>query len=108
MIEWAIRKKESPNAVVERFGYFFPTTRALGLRYDWDANTLAAGMTILERLSLMIAEGAFLATDNADDCKFCDYQSVCRDVPGVTSQSRTFLDGPGFPSLQHLRQLRNG
>jgi ATP-dependent helicase/nuclease subunit B len=108
MIEAAIRKKLNPKAVVERFGYFFPTTRALGLRYDWDAKTLATGMTILEHLCLLIADGAFLATNTADDCKFCDYQSICRDVHGVTRQSKTFLNGPEFPPLQHLRELRNG
>jgi len=108
MIEAAIRKKLNPNAVVERFGYFFPTIRALGLRYDWNANTLATGMMILERLCLMIADGAFLATNDVNDCKFCDYRSVCRDVHGVTWQSKSFLNGPDFPPLQHLRELRNG
>jgi ATP-dependent helicase/nuclease subunit B len=108
MIEAALRKKLNQSAVVERFGYFFPTIRALGLRYDWDANTLATGMTMLERLCLMLAEGAFLATNDADDCKFCDYQAICRDVHGVTRQSKTFLDGPDFPPLRHLRELRNG
>jgi ATP-dependent helicase/nuclease subunit B len=108
MIEAVIRKQLTPKGVVERFGYFFPTTRALGLRYDWDANTLATGMAILERLCLMIADGAFLATNDANDCKFCDYQPVCRDVDDVTWTSKSFLNGPGFPELQHLRNLRNG
>jgi len=108
MMETAIRKKLAPKAVIERFGYFFPTIRALGLRYEWDAKTLATGLTILERLCLTLADGAFLATNNQDDCKFCDYQSVCRDTHGVTWQSKTFLDGTDFPPLHHLRELRNG
>jgi hypothetical protein len=65
-------------------------------------------MKILERLCSMIADGAFLATNDVNDCKFCDYQSVCRYVHAVTQQSRTFLDGSDFPELQHLRELRNG
>lgn len=108
MMDTAIRRKLDAKAVIERFGYFFPTIRALGLRYEWDAKTLAAGMTILERLCLMLGAGAFLATNNHEDCKFCDYQDVCRDTQGVTCQSKMFLDGTEFPPLQHLRELRNG
>ena len=109
MMETALREKVDPKAVVEQFGYFFPSIRAHGLRVAWDAKTLSAGMGILESLCSFIAEGAFPATDDREDCRYCDYQSVCRDKSsGVTNQSKTLLDQGGSDSLRHFQELRRG
>jgi RecB family exonuclease len=108
LIETALRSKIDPAAVVERFGYFFPGVRAHGLRVDWDARTLSSGLAILDRLCAGIAEGAFVATNNKDDCRFCDYASVCRDVDSVTSHSHQLLKRDDLPTLRHFRELRRG
>jgi ATP-dependent helicase/nuclease subunit B len=108
MIEAALRKNLDPKAIVERFGYFFPSIRAHGRRVDWDANTLADGVTILEGLCGSVEDGAFVATDDKDDCRYCDYASICRDVNQVTSQSKELLDRNDLVPLKHFRELRRG
>ena len=108
MIETALRKNLDPKAIVERFGYFFPSIRAHGRRVDWDADTLASGMTILERLCASVEDGAFVATNDKDDCRYCDYASICRDVNRVTSQSKGLLDRDDLVPLTHFRELRRG
>ena len=108
MIEAALRKNLDPKAIVERFGYFFPSIRAHGLRVDWDADTLANGTTILERLCTSVEDGAFVATNDKDDCRYCDYASICRDVNRVTSQSKGLLDRDDLVPLRHFRELRRG
>ena len=108
MIETALRKNLDPKAIVDRFGYFFPSIRAHGLRVDWDADTLAVGLGIVERLCASIEEGTFAATDNKDDCRYCDYASICRDVNRVTSQSKGLLDRDDLVPLRHFRELRRG
>lgn len=106
MVETALRKEVDAQAVVERFGYFFPTIRANGLRVDWDADTLAAGLGVVERICASIENGAFLATDNKEDCQWCDYRPICGDVNQVVAQSKALLDQGDLVSLRPLRELR--
>lgn len=108
MIETAVRAKLNPEAIVERFGYFFPSIRAHGLRIDWDAQTLSAGLEMLERICGAVEAGAFLATDDSNDCRYCDYASICRNVDRVTSHSKTLLDRDDLVPLKHFRELRRG
>jgi hypothetical protein len=106
MIESALRHGLDPDAVVERFGYFFPSIRARGLRVDWQADTLEEGMLVLQRLCGGIAAGAFLATDDKQDCRFCDYRSIC-DVDRVTRHSKQLLDRDDLLEREELLPLEN-
>ena len=106
MIEAAIRDKLDREAVVEQFGYFFPSIRAHGRRVDWDADTLAGGLDTLEHVCAAIENGAFLATDDVDDCHWCDFRSICRDVHRVTAQSKQLLEREDLVPLRSFRELR--
>jgi ATP-dependent helicase/nuclease subunit B len=108
MIETAVRAKLDPKAIVERFGYFFPSIRAHGLRIDWDAETLSAGLDVVQRICASVEAGAFLATDDSDDCRYCDYASICHNIEQVTGHSKTLLDRDDLVPLKHLRELRRG
>lgn len=108
MIESALRAKHDPQAAVEGFGYFFPSVRTFGLRVQWDATALAGGASILTKLCSLIREGAFLATNKADDCRFCDYTSICGDGQRLASQSQELLERTDLVSLGHFRELRCG
>jgi RecB family exonuclease len=108
MIEAALREMIDPQAVVERFGYFFPGIRAHGHRVAWTADLLAPGLAMLERLGSLIAAGAFHATDHKDDCRWCDYQEVCGDYEGAAAHTRVLLERGDLPVLAHFRELRNG
>jgi ATP-dependent helicase/nuclease subunit B len=108
MIESALREKLDPEAIVERFGYFFPGVRAHGLRIDWEVDKLAAGMTTVERLCSLVADGTYPATDNVDDCRYCDYATICGDVQRVTAQSKEMLERDDLVRLRRFRELRRG
>jgi ATP-dependent helicase/nuclease subunit B len=108
MIESALRDKLDPSAVVAQFGYFFPSIRARGLRVHWKALELAAGLRVVERLCDAIRDGAFPATNKVEDCKFCDYSSICRDVNRVTTRSEELLARDDLIPLRHFRELRCG
>ncbi len=69
------------------FGYFFPNSKTQGKRIEWTATALKQGDEILQDLCLMIQRGAFPATTNPDDCKFCDYTNVCQDARLVAIDS---------------------
>jgi ATP-dependent helicase/nuclease subunit B len=106
MIETALRKHVDSQAVVERFGYFFPGARAHGSRISWDADRLAAGWSLIEGLCTLLADGAYPATNNADDCQWCDYRAVCRDVNCVTAASKRLLERDDLVQLRPYRELR--
>jgi hypothetical protein len=63
-------------------------------------------MTIVERLCSSIADGVFPATDQSDDCRYCDYATICGDLDQVTAHSKGLLDRPDIVPLVHLRGLR--
>jgi ATP-dependent helicase/DNAse subunit B len=65
---------------VEESAYYFPTVKGLGERYvrKQDTTVRTNGMDILERLIDVLANGSFTMTDDPEDCKFCDYKTVCR------------------------------
>ena len=107
MIELAIRHALDPKAHVGQFGYFFPSIRAHGLRVDWNADELSGGVEILEQICESVEAGAFVATDQVDDCRFCDYASICRNVNQVTSHSKYLLDRDDLVPLKHFRGLRH-
>ncbi|HEV3003017.1 MAG TPA: PD-(D/E)XK nuclease family protein, partial [Pirellulales bacterium] len=108
MIETVLREKVDPQAMVEQFGYFFPGHRAHGLRMAWNADQLQPGLATLERLGSLVAEGAFSATDDVGDCRYCDYKPICRDIQRVTSQSKNLLEQIDLVPLRHFRGLRRG
>ncbi len=107
MIERALRAQLTQDAVVESFGYFFPSTRTLGQRLSWTNADLQAGNTIVQRLCALIAAGSYLATDEADDCRFCDYVQICRDPRGVAECSQQLLASTELESLCGFREVRH-
>jgi hypothetical protein len=106
MVQAALRSRVDPDVVVQSFGYFFPSIRALGRRIEWTADELQTGIGVLERLCAAIQSGAFLATDSADDCRWCDYASICGDVKRVTSMSADLANRNELVELRMVRELR--
>jgi hypothetical protein len=73
---------------VVQFGYYFPTEKGRGERIVFTPEQLADAPALLARLRGLIARGEFHATETTDDCGFCDFRSICRDVAAVTEQSQ--------------------
>ncbi len=92
---------------VEQFGFFFPSDKEKGERIPFRLNDLAAGNVILQHLASIVANGAFLATnDNEMDCGLCDFRSICRDTASVAGHSETKMAKSGNNKLQPIRGLR--
>jgi ATP-dependent helicase/nuclease subunit B len=102
-----LRKRVSPTAEVSHFGYFFPGQGARGLRLVHWKHQLEHARDVIEKLCLIASTGAFLATDNAkDDCTYCDYNTICRDVEATAAAARRKLENPANEILEPVRQLR--
>lgn len=108
MVTHRLRAVVDPNADVSHFGFFFPGVKARGERITWTRQGLAPGREILERLVQIVRTGAFLATNDADDCSYCDYQSVCGNVDSVVAASQAKLVNLENRLLTPMRELRHG
>ncbi len=80
---------------VTSFGYFFPSAKAEGRRIEWTYGELRTGDAVLRRIFDLIQRGVFIATDNAQDCTYCNYRSVCNDFEWVTRQAKAKATDPG-------------
>lgn len=96
------------QSAVKSFGFFFPGRRGAGRRISWSREQLEPGSVLLSQLCEAIRKGAFLATNNSDDCKYCEYQAICGDVDEVALASHRKLENPSNQDLIPFKQLRCG
>ncbi len=106
MVNHRLRTVVGANARAVRFGFFFPNPQQRGDRITWSAEQLAAGRDVLNTMAGIVRHGAFSATDDKNDCDYCDYASICGDVNRVTADARAKLEDPGNVALDPFRQLR--
>jgi hypothetical protein len=107
MVTHRLRMAVDPDAAVRYFGFFFPGAKGRGERITWTGETLASGREILESLVQIVSSGAFSATNNVEDCKFCNYRGVCGDVDAVVAASKAKLAVPENQLLTPMRELRH-
>ncbi len=106
MAERRLKEAVSPDAAVDRFGYFFPTAREHGERVDWTAPELAEGVRLLGRLCEMLAQGAFPFTDDPGDIGYSDYREAFGDPDAAAEASVRKLKNRENKSLEAFRRLR--
>jgi hypothetical protein len=106
MAERRLKEAVSPDAVVDRFGYFFPTTREHGERVDWTASELSDGPRVLGRLCETLARGAFPFTDDPGDVSYSDYKEVFWDRDAAAEASSRKLENRKNRPLEAFRRLR--
>ncbi len=92
--------------------YHFPTRKGENQTRAYSADDLIAGPELVARLLDLIAGGHFLPTDDAGDCRFCNYQAICRVREtdfGATSQLADWAKERigDAPELAGLRTIRN-
>lgn len=63
---------------VGRVSYVFPTRRGQNEERTFERGQLRPGLKILGVMLDQLASGRLLPTDDAGDCRFCDFASVCR------------------------------
>ncbi|HEX7120679.1 MAG TPA: PD-(D/E)XK nuclease family protein [Longimicrobiales bacterium] len=66
------------DAPVEAMEYHFPTVHGRNERVVYPRPAIADGPAVIETLLGIAADGHFLPTDDVGDCRYCDYQAVCR------------------------------
>ncbi len=64
---------------VSSFEYRFPTKKGESTIISYSSEELGDARPIIAKLIDHTKKGTFIATtDGAEDCKFCDYQTICR------------------------------
>ena len=92
--------------------YHFPTRKGENQTRGYSADDLVAGPELVARLLDRVAGGHFLPTDDSGDCRFCNYQAICRVREtdfGATSQLAEWVKERigDAPELAGLRAIRN-
>jgi ATP-dependent helicase/nuclease subunit B len=101
-----------PGERVDVAEYHFPTRRGENDVASFPRAILAPGYAVLATLLDMARRGRFLATENKDDCRYCDFATVCRvainDWGGAESPRARWarLHAPGVPEYGPLLRLR--
>lgn len=92
--------------------YHFPTRKGENQTRRYTAGDLIAGPELVARLLDRVAGGHFLPTDDANDCRYCNYKPVCRvrdtDFRPVSPLAEWVKERIGeAPELDGLRVIRN-
>lgn len=93
--------------------YHFPTRKGENQTRAYSADDLIAGPELVARLLDRVAGGHFLPTDDAGDCRFCNYQAICRvretGFGGAISPLAEWVKERigEAPELAGLRAIRN-
>jgi ATP-dependent helicase/nuclease subunit B len=106
MVAHELRRRFGDATRLASFGFFFPTPRERGRRISWTPEQLGEGLTVVQQLLQTIRQGAFPATDSADDCTYCDYRRICGNPESVAAASKRKLDNPSNQALLSISELR--
>jgi ATP-dependent helicase/nuclease subunit B len=89
---------------VSRSGYFFPGRKGEGQRMRM---TLDLGETreVLGRLLDLLRAGAFPHAPEKDDCRYCDYETVCGGPWTAGPRSKEKLARTTLPELRAFREI---
>ncbi|MDP2959504.1 MAG: PD-(D/E)XK nuclease family protein [Longimicrobiales bacterium] len=98
---------------VVKAAYHYPTRRGENEIISYPRLALAALPSLLDRLLEGVAAGAFVPTDSADDCRFCDFAPICRareegwgNVASPLAHWAGEIIGCGNPAFAHLAAAR--
>ncbi len=94
--------------------YHHPTRRGENQVFAFSSEDFGGLEELVGRMLDGVAAGAFVPTDDPDDCRFCDYAEVCRarreDWGRVTSPladwSCEHLNAGLDPALASLKRVR--
>jgi len=106
LAESRLKERVSRDALVEAFGWFFPTVRDHGERVLWKVHELAEGQRVISDLCQLAASGVFSFTDDAGDVKWSDYWSAFGDVEEAVEALKRKLANPQNEMLEPFRRLR--
>ncbi|MCG6955201.1 MAG: PD-(D/E)XK nuclease family protein [Gemmatimonadetes bacterium] len=94
--------------------YHFPTRRGENSVHAYARLELAGAPELVGHMLDGVAAGAFVPTDNADDCRYCDFAAICRakkdewgkaDSP-LAEWSKEHLGASASPAFRALENVR--
>jgi ATP-dependent helicase/nuclease subunit B len=101
------------GASVQRVEYHFPTRKGEGRVIGFRSEELQEGVDLLATLLDGARSGAFVPTDDAGDCRYCDFGPICRVRPGRYDDPRSPAADFGkaameaeFPEMAWLARVR--
>ena len=110
--ESVLRERFGADARVDGFAYLFPGVRTRGRRVPFPRSIVGEGLEIIERLCRLPAAGAFPATDDVRDCRYCDYRRACgavnRDLEDLCAASARKLRNKDNCAPGPFAELRRG
>jgi RecB family exonuclease len=77
-VVYAVAARRLLGTEVEAAEFHFPTRAGRNERIRLPLPGEAESVALLARMASLAAEGPYLPTDDAADCRFCDFASVCR------------------------------
>ena len=107
--------REISERPVSRMEYHFATRRARNSVLAYTPDELKNGPFLIDRMLDGVRAGAFPATDDAQDCRWCDFRPICRvrgdgDRPesphAAWSRRAMSRDGDVTALLASLRDVR--
>ncbi len=107
LVDRRLKEALGKGARSAEFSFFFPGRRDRGLRLRWSPDQLESGGRVVESLCRVASAGAFLATDNTEDCMFCLFKELCGDVEALARRSRMKLENSANKILEPMRSLRS-
>lgn len=104
--EMLLRKNNLQNARVMEGVYLFPTKKGEGRRFVRVRGDISRFFELLDDLFTIIEEGTFAATDDPGECRWCDYQVVCRieRLQRVIAGKRSDPDAEALSALRRLAE----
>jgi len=94
-----------PGARVEEFRFLFPTAQTQGEAVVFNREKLEEERAVFGHLADIAGAGCFTPTDNAEDCRWCQYKLICGDIAAQALAMAAKLEGDDT-ALAAMRKLR--
>ncbi len=96
---------------VADISYVFPTARGRNEQRTFSREEVRPGIDLLEVMLDQVASGRLLPTDDDNDCRICDFRSICKVVDGDRRYTSPMADWGErnvvlLPEYAGLRRIR--
>jgi hypothetical protein len=83
--------------------YYFPTRKGCGTPHEILQPPRAEVIGLLSDLSNSLRAGAFINTDDQEDCKFCEYHTACLRGRDLAAAKMTSAGNDGLAAFMKVR-----
>lgn len=104
--EVMMKKKTGAAVSVVQSGYIFPTLKGEGERFLRTQEERGSVYEVLDILFALMKKGHFPATDDTNDCKFCDFPSICQREALDEVWNDLFTNHPEIQEFQVVRDYK--